>query len=271
MVSMARLSEIVTRAVLRLQPKPMTNSTALCSCKDYQAVLTVLRNARRLLGPSLSAFEGMWPSFYNTMFAGLPNLRRPLGTTSGIHLLIEASGFDPDHDRGRFENFLQQMSETDAITDAVLAENDSQTRELWAIRESVSEYGRVLGPIIAFDIGLPTSGIGMFVDEISNLIRKHWSDARVLCYGHVGDSNLHIVANVPSAGAQQPEHEMDDLVYTMVASAGGTISAEHGIGLLKKPYLDLIRSQAELETMRRIKHALDPYGILNPGKIIDFK
>lgn len=260
---------IITRAVLRLQPKPATLSTALCSCPDYPAVLDVLRNARRLLGPSLTAFEVMWPSFYETMSEGLADLRRPLGGVKGLHVLIESTGFDPAHDRGRFESFLEQLLESGAVSDAVLAETDSQTRDLWAVRESVSEYGRVLGPIIAFDIGLPTTGIGHFVEEVGAAIRQKWADAFVLCYGHIGDSNLHVVAHVPSAGSNQPEHAMDDLVYAMVAAAGGTISAEHGIGLLKKPYLDLTRSETERAVMKRIKHALDPDHILNPGKVFD--
>jgi FAD/FMN-containing dehydrogenase len=259
---------IITRAVLRLQAKPTSVSTALCRCADFEAVLSVLKGARKRLGPSLTAFEVMWPSFYDTMYGGLPQLRRPFGNGGGIHIIVEASGFDPGRDAERFEECLGALVEEGVVDDVIVAASERETRDIWAVRESVSEYGRVLGRIVAFDIGLPTTMIGDFVDAATRELAARWPDVRPLAYGHIGDSNLHLVVNVPSAGDHQPEHEIDDLVYGMAGGAGGTISAEHGIGLVKKPYLGRSRSEAELATMRRLKQALDPRGILNPGKVV---
>ena len=259
---------VITRAVLRLQAKPTSVSTALCRVAEFDAVLALLKGARKRLGPSLTAFEVMWPSFYDTMYGGLPQLRRPLGNAGGIHVIVEASGFDPGRDTERFEECLAGLVEDGVVDDVVVAGSERETREIWAVRESVSEYGRVLGRIIAFDIGLPTTAIGDFVGSATRALTARWPDARVLTYGHIGDSNLHIVVHIPSAGAHQPEHEVDDLVYDMAGAVGGTISAEHGIGTVKKPYLGRSRSEAELATMRRLKLALDPQGILNPGKVV---
>jgi FAD/FMN-containing dehydrogenase len=149
----------------------------------------------------------------------------------------------------------------------VIGASERDAKDLWAIRDSVSEYSRVLGPIIGFDIGLPTALMAAAVARLTGDIRAQWPDARVLCYGHIGDSNLHVVVNVPSAGADQPHHEVDALVYGTVRSLGGTISAEHGIGLIKKPFLSYTRSAEELALMQRLKAALDPRNVLNPGKV----
>ena len=259
---------VITRAVLRLQAKPTTVSTALCRVADYPAVLALLTGARKRLGPSLTAFEVMWPSFYETMYGGLPQLRRPFRTAGDIHVILEASGFDPGRDAERFEECLAALVEDGVLIDVIVAGSERETKEIWAVRESVSEYGRVLGRIIAFDIGLPTTTIGDFVERAIAALTARWPDVRALTYGHIGDSNLHLVVNVPSAGQHQPEHEVDDLVYDMAGAAGGTISAEHGIGTVKKPYLNRSRTPAELATMRRLKQALDPKGILNPGKVV---
>ena len=149
----------------------------------------------------------------------------------------------------------------------MVAASTRDARDLWAVRESVSEYGKLMGPLTAFDVGLPTSRAGQFVDAIEAEFRRRWPDAIVLNYGHIGDSNLHLVANIPSAGDHQPHDAIYDLVYGAVGEAGGTISAEHGIGLMKKPYLPLSRSPEELALMARIRQALDPNGILNTGKV----
>jgi FAD/FMN-containing dehydrogenase len=258
---------IITRAVLRLQAKPLSVATAMCGCPDYDAVIALLKAARAQLGPSLSAFEVMWPSFVDCMTEGLPHLRRPFAQPYGVYVLIEASGFHEAAEAEHLETCLSGLLESGVVSDAVIGASERDAKDLWAIRDSVSEYSRVLGPIIGFDIGLPTALMAAAVARLSDDIRTQWPDARVLCYGHIGDSNLHVVVNVPSAGANQPHHEVDVLVYGTVRSLGGTISAEHGIGLIKKPFLSYTRSAEELALMRRLKAALDPGHVLNPGKV----
>ena len=258
---------VITRAVLRLQAKPISVASAMCGCADFAAVLELLKTARANLGPSLSSFEVMWPSFVDTMTAGLPQLRRPFAQLHGVYVLIEASGFQAGAQAGQLEACLSALLESGVLEDVVIAASERDARDLWAIRESVSEYSRVLGKVIGFDIGLPTSQMGDAVVRIQHQVKAAYPDARVLCYGHVGDSNLHVVVNMPSAGADQPQQEVDDIVYDIVRGIGGTVSAEHGIGLIKKPFLSYTRSPEELTLMRQIKTLLDPRNVLNPGKV----
>ena len=258
---------IITRAVLRLQAKPLSVATAMCGCSDYDAVIALLQAARAELGPALSAFEVMWPSFVDCMTGGLPHLRRPFAQPHGVYVLIEASGFREASEAEHLEACLAGLLESGVLSDAVIGASERDAKDLWAIRDSVSEYSRVLGPIIGFDIGLPTALMAAAVARLEGEVRAQWPDARVLCYGHIGDSNLHVVINVPSAGADQPHHEVDALVYGTVRSLGGTVSAEHGIGLIKKPYLSYTRSAEEMALMRTLKAALDPRNVLNPGKV----
>jgi FAD/FMN-containing dehydrogenase len=260
---------LITRVVLRLQAKPVSTANAICGCPDFTAVIELLKTARAQLGPSLSAFEVMWPGFVDTMSAGLPSLRRPFAQAHGVYVLIEASGFQSgEGESAQLEACLAGLLERGVLGDVVVAASEREARELWAVRESVSEYGRVLGPIIGFDIGLPTAGMGDAVVQVQAEVKAGWPGAHVLCYGHIGDSNLHVVVNVPSAGASQPHAEVDAVVYALVRRLGGTVSAEHGIGLVKKPFIGFTRSVEELELMRRLKAMLDPHQVLNPGKVL---
>ncbi len=258
---------VVTRAVLRLQAKPGAMQSAFCGCLDFDAVRNLLKTTRAKLGPSLTSFEVMWPSFYDFMTSGLPHLRRPFAQSHGCYVLLEASGLDPEQNCKLLQNVLAECLEDGCISDAVIPASERDTKDLWAVRESASEFMRLVGPIAAFDLGLPTSVIGEFVAEIEAAYKNRWPDAIAVCYGHVGDSNLHLLSNIPSAGEHQPYDEILDMVYGATGRAGGTISAEHGIGLLKKPYLSHSRSPEELDLMRRIKRALDPNNILNTGKV----
>jgi FAD/FMN-containing dehydrogenase len=259
---------IITRAVLRLQARPTAIVSAFCGCAGFGEVVSLLKATRARLGPSLSAFEVMWPSFYDFMTAGLPGLRRPFAEPHGAYVLVEASGFDEQRCAVELEAVLGDALQDGFVSDVVLASSQKDATDLWAVRESVSEYNRLMGPLTAFDIGLPTDVIGSFVVQMENAFRARWADAILLSYGHIGDSNLHLVSNIPSAGSDQPHDAITALVYEAVQRVGGTVSAEHGIGLLKKPYLAYSRTPEELALMARIKQALDPNGILNTGKVL---
>ena len=259
---------VITRAVLRLQPRPTSVSTLFFGCRDFDAVLALLSETRSRLGPMLSAFEAMWPNYYDFMCGKLPELRRALAQKHGAYVLLEASGFDPASDAGRIETLMGDLLEAGLIEDGVMASSEKEARQLWAVREAVSEYSRVLGSHTAFDISLPAPAMRAATQEIEALFRGRWPDGVMLVYGHVGDGNLHIVARVPAAGDRQPSQEIANFVYAAVRAAGGSISAEHGIGLMKKPYLGYSRTPEELRLMGILKAALDPLDILNPGKIL---
>lgn len=258
------LMGVVTKAVMRLQPRPTHGATAFCGCADTAAVLALLARARAALGPALISFEVMWPSFYDFMRAGI-EANHPLSGSYGAYVIIEAGGFD-DGLRARLEACLADAMDAGALADAVIAASAREERALWAVREAVAEYARILGPLTAFDVGLPLSQMADAVVRLEAGIAQRWPDARALSYGHMGDSNLHLVVNVPGAGDMQPASAIKAFVYGVIRDLGGTVSAEHGIGAIKRDYLGYSRSQAEITTMRRLKSALDPRGILNPGK-----
>lgn len=207
----------------------------------------------------------MWPSFYDIMQRG-SSAPHPLAGRHGVYVIIEAGGFDPAT-RDRLETCLADAMEAGTVEDAVIAGSLREERALWAVRESVAEYPRILGPITPFDIGIPLDRMADTVATLQARIVARWPDAHALSYGHMGDSNLHLVVNVPSCGTDQPRKEIRAMVYDLTRDVGGTVSAEHGIGTVKRDVMGHSRSAAELATMRTLKAALDPRGILNPGKV----
>lgn len=260
---------VMTRAVLRLHAKPTTVVSALCAVHSVDDLPNFLASIRAELGPLLSSFEVMWPSFYDFMTSRLRNAKTPLTAAHAAYVLLEISGFDPGRDEQRLEECLTGQLDSGKLADAIIAKSGRDIADLWYIREGVSELAALLGSVTSFDIGLPLEACGAFVDMAERQIRSRWPDAIYLAYGHLGDNNLHLVVHVPSAGADQPKADIAHMVYAGVRTSGGTVSAEHGIGLTKKAYLGHARSAEEIATMLRIKRALDPNGILNPGKILE--
>lgn len=256
---------IITRAVLRLQPRPTASATAFCGLPDTAAGLALLRRARAVLGPQLSSFEVMWPRFAHVMSEGA-GLSLPLAGRHGLYVIVEATGFEDTVVREALERLLATAFEEGIVEDAVFAASLREQKALWAVRESVSHYGRILGPLIPFDVGLPLEVMADTVARLEAEIASRWPDAIALTYGHIGDTNLHLVVAIPSAGAEQPVGPVKALVYDIVRQAGGTISAEHGLGAIKGDYLHYSRTEEEIALMRQVKATLDPKGILNPGR-----
>jgi FAD/FMN-containing dehydrogenase len=259
---------IITRVVLKLFPKPRSTMAALCAVPDYAAVLSLLNAARSGLGPLLSAFEVMWPDYWDviTTRAGV---RSPVGTRHGLYVLVEAQGTDEATDAPRFEAWLAELMERGLLSDAAVSQSVAQTRAFWAVRDICSEFGQVLGPHIPYDIGLAVAGMDEFVRRCKAALASGIPGCDSVYYGHIGDGNLHLVSWVPGLSVdQQPKEAMDRIVYGLVREVGGSVSAEHGIGTLKKKWLGHARTEAEIALMRTLKAALDPDGLLNPGKVI---
>ncbi|MGU7768627.1 FAD-binding oxidoreductase [Burkholderia sp. MR1-5-21] len=258
---------VITRVVLRLAPKPGCTMVALCALDSYAALVDLLNAARRGLGPLLSAFEVMWPDYWQTVTQRVPGVRSPFAGEHACYALIEVQGMDPAFDEPRFDAWLERQLEDGVVADAALAQSLADAQAFWGVRDACAEFPQVLGPHEPFDIGLPVAGMDAFVAECGDALRARFPDAIALFYGHIGDGNLHIVACAPGH-TPQPTAEIVRIVYECVRRFGGTISAEHGIGITKKAWLGYTRSDAELALMRRIKRALDPDDLLNPGKVI---
>jgi FAD/FMN-containing dehydrogenase len=258
---------IVTRVVLRLYPRPGSIAAAFCGLADYEAVVRLLKAARAGLGATLSAFEVMWHEFYDCMTTKATGVRAPLTGRHRLYVLMEAHGAT-EADGERLESFLGTMLEQGVIEDAAVAHNTAQIKAFWAIRDAVAEYTTMIGPMVGFDLGLVVNRMDDYVQECRKRVAARWPTAIGHYYGHIGDGNIHVNVHVPGADPQ-PKDEVNDLVYGLVREMGGTVSAEHGIGVTKRKYLPYTRSPEELALMAVIKRAVDPKNILNPGKVIE--
>ncbi|OJF92601.1 FAD-binding oxidoreductase [Pararhizobium antarcticum] len=254
---------IITRAVLRLRPLPAARLTALCAVETYGAVVALLKSAQRDL-PGLSAFEAMWDSYFrfNTEALALSLFENP----PPFAVIIEVDSSGSGEDRERFETFLGTALEDGTIQDALVAQSEKEARIFWSVREGHAMDQRLPG-LVNLDISLPIGQLGDFADDCSAALLQHFPNAHVSFFGHVGDSNLHVAVWKDGIDAHDL-HAIDTIAYGLVRQFKGSISAEHGIGTLKRDFLDHSRSEAEIAVMRRIKQALDPNGILNPGKVL---
>jgi FAD/FMN-containing dehydrogenase len=256
---------IVTQIVLRLFPKPRSSCTGICAVQDYAGVLELLKRARSGFGSLLSAYEVMWPDFYEMGTVGLGR-KPPLELGHGVYVLIETLGTDPQSDQTRYESVIAEAIEAGVVQDAIIAQSQREATELWAVRDSPGEWSKgIHWPQLGFDVSVPTGEIGPLAVEIGAELKRRWPELTAVFFGHVADGNLHV--SVRMSGHSIPELEIEDAVYAIVARRRGSISAEHGIGSLKIPFLHFSRSEAEIALMRAIKQAMDPKGILNPGKL----
>jgi len=257
---------VITRATLKLFPKPRTTQTALCALRNYDAVLQLLSHVRHNLGANLSAFEMMWPDFYERMTSGLAHLTTPLPHGHGAYVLLEAQGTSPSSDQEHFERVLAEALEQSVVEDVVIAQSETDALRLWSVRDASGEFRAVFWPHVGFDVSIPTGDIGRFVQTLKYKLQAQWPEVQTVFFGHAGDSNIHIGVKV--CPGEQPEAQVEQLVYQVVGEWHGSISAEHGIGTLKREFLHHSRTVAEIAAMRAIKSALDPKGILNPGKVL---
>ncbi|WP_322102534.1 FAD-binding oxidoreductase [Paraburkholderia sp. J41] len=258
---------IITRAVLRLRPRAGALATAWCGLPDYAAVTRLLGEAQRRLATGVSAFEVMWPSFVDYMLAHVSTLRSPLDTKHPFYVLLESAGGDGQRHQDAFEDFLADMLEAGVIGNASIAQSQGDAGAFWRIRDATAEFPILMPDLIAFDVSFAIADIGRAAQHCDQALRAAWPGSTVLTYGHLGDGNLHLIVQVPGGGETTAD-AVEALVYGIVREYGGSVSAEHGIGGKKRNVLGHTRSPAELAAMRAIKFALDPHGILNPGKVL---
>jgi len=256
---------IVTKAVLRLRPKPASQNTAFVAVDDFASLPKLLRRVERGLGGTLSAFEVMWDSFYRLVTTEPAKGKPPIPYGHPHYVLIEAMGGDQEADEARFEQVLEGAFEAGEIADAVIAKSQAERDAMWGLRDDVMQFARI-APVFNFDVSLPIVHMESLVSEVRGKVFARWPEAKLMIFGHMGDGNLHFCAGVGDA-SPEVHHEVEDIIYGGVQARGGAVSAEHGIGLEKKAYLSWSRSPAELGLMAAMKRALDPHNILNPGKI----
>jgi len=259
---------IVTRAVLRLRAKPGSSAVALAAADDFSALPRLLRHMERGLSGGLSAFEVMWEDFYRLVTTAPAKGRAPIAYGHSYYVLIEQLGGDEESDAARFERVLGEALEQEIIADAVVAKSQAERTAIWSLRDDVGQCARN-GPFFTFDVSLPIVEMETYVDAVRSGLLARWPHkTTMMVFGHLGDGNLHLI---PSVGDGSPEarRKVEEVVYGALEGRSGSVSAEHGIGLEKRRYLSSSRSETEIALMRRLKLALDPRGILNPGKVFE--
>ena len=257
---------VITRLVLRLREKPRSQDVAIVAVPSFGALTGLLKHIDSTLGGSLSAFEVMWQSFYRLVTSPPARGKAPVSQDHPYYVLIESLGADARLDSERFVAALESALEAKLISDAAVAKSDTDRRAFWALRDDVVQVV-VGGMPVVFDISLPLAAMEQYVDALGRDLKAGIGEHKLWIFGHLGDGNLHVIVQVSPQNYMALRPKIEALVYGPLGNLGGSISAEHGIGLEKKPYLPICRSEGEIAVMRALKAALDPDGILNPGKI----
>lgn len=255
---------VVTRAVLRLFPKPASRQDALVAMDSIENVIGFLGKLQRELAGNLSAFEIMWGAYYRAV-TGDNGHRPPLSRDYRFYVVFQAEGSDPDIDDARFERVLGEALEEGLISDAVIPKSATETRAIWEIRENF-EPALVRPPFYLYDVSLPIRDMAAYVATVEDNVAKRWPDGMCVALGHMADGNLHFFV---APGEDGDHHAASDAcVYEPLRQYGGSVSAEHGIGLEKISWLPHSKSAAEIQLMRTLKRSLDPNNILNPGRVL---
>ncbi len=264
---------VITAASLKLFPRPAEVSTVFAACPSLKAAGELFSRAFEGAGPLLSAFELIPRIAVEFLLAHMPRMRDPLEAPHPWYVLFEVASPLPDGLAERVAMaLLEDALEKGIVADAAVAASEGQARSFWELREAISEVQKFEGGSIKHDVSVPVSSIPTFIAEADAAVEKLIPGARPVPFGHYGDGNIHYNISQPE-GADQAAYlsrweEMSEVVHSIVARFGGSISAEHGIGRMKAHALEGVKSPVELALMRRLKAAFDPRGILNPGKML---
>jgi FAD/FMN-containing dehydrogenase len=247
---------------------------AFCGVGSVSDALRLFELAGRLSGSALTGFELMARLGVDFTIRHIPGVRDPLGAAHPWYVLIDISTFDSQESANRLMYLvMEQAQEAGLIRDAAIAASTAQAQAFWHLRESMSDAQKPEGGSIKHDVSVPVAAIPAFMKAADRAVLKAIPDARICAFGHMGDGNIHYNISQPP-GADKSEfigrwREINHIVHGLVLKFGGSISAEHGIGQLKRDELEAIRPAIEMDLMRRIKTAFDPAGIMNPGKVLN--
>ncbi len=256
---------IVTRVVIRLREAPHGQHTAFGAFASFAQLTRFLRYIDRELGGALCAFEVMWRDYYELVTTPPADNERPVPLAYPNYLLLEALAAGYEGEQDAFEDIMGCALEKGLLADAAIAHSEKDRRAMWRIRDSVDEFFRY-GPAFLYDVSLGIRYMDEYVAKVKAGLSQQWPEHHCFTLGHVGDGNIHFAIAV-GEGGPDAHALVNRCVFEPLAPIGGSVSAEHGIGTEKRDYLTLSRSTVEIDVMRRLKKALDPRGILNPGKV----
>lgn len=264
---------IVTAAVLKLFPQPRTRATALVAVKNPAASVSLLSKLRESCGDRVSGFELMGRICVDLLLRHIPDARDPMPERYPWYVLVELSDSAEGNSlETMLQDALEDAAEGELIDDAVVAASEAQRKALWAMRENIPEAQKIEGVSIKHDVAVPVSRVPELIGLAGDALHKRFPEIRIVAFGHVGDGNIHY--NCSKAERQEAKEffeeapEVNHIVYEVVHSLGGSISAEHGLGVLKRDEIRNYKSEIEMELMRSIKRTLDPHGLMNPGKVL---
>ncbi len=256
---------VITRIVFRLSVEPASHNVALLAVESYADVVRVLDAVRTSLGGNLCGFEVMWNEFYCMATRPEGPQAAPLSREFPFYAIVEAMGSDAERDTTAFTEAMSALTENDLVVDGVVAKSGAEREAIWAIRHEV-EW--LVSDALNFDVSLRVADVGRYVDDIDGRIKAAYPQAFVAAFGHLGDNNIHISV-LPNA--QDADEGVKSHIYEALRPYGGAISAEHGIGIEKRRWLDISRTPQEVALMASLKRSLDPNNVLNPGKVVDVR
>ena len=257
---------IITGAALKLYPDRGETVSALLGIPTAGSAVQILAALRETLADSIEAFELIGQAAFELVERHIPDSKLPFENRFPWYLLIEVS-VDGSHDG--LENALMQCVEQEWVLDAIIGKSEAEAEKFWHMRHSISAAEKREGPMLKHDISVPIGRLEAFLQRSQDLLAESMSNARLVAFGHVGDGNLHYNVHLPGVAVDSDDAaKATALLYDLVNEFGGSFSAEHGIGVLKRDYLQRYRDDVDLGLMRALKKALDPANILNPGKVI---
>ncbi|HXU93561.1 MAG TPA: FAD-binding oxidoreductase [Gallionella sp.] len=262
---------IITAAVLKLFPRPRSVATACVAVRDPAAAVALLAHLRATCGDNISGFEIISRSCLDLVFKNIPDTYEPFASKHEWIVITQlADVLDSPLDAALIAA-LEMFDE--GVVEYTVTLDRERAERWWKLRKNISDAQKIEGISIKHDVSVPISRVAEFIAQASAALRNAWPGIRIVAFGHLGDGNIHYNASMPDAAQntafiEQYEQDVNSIVYKVVARLDGSISAEHGLGQLKRDEITRYKSPLELELMRSIKHALDPHGLMNPGKVI---
>ncbi|SOE23199.1 FAD/FMN-containing dehydrogenase [Spirosomataceae bacterium TFI 002] len=259
---------VITKAVLRLQQKPKSRNSVFVAFKDFDKVVAFLKFMDAGLAGILSGYELLWELNFKAMTSPSTNIPKPLPYGYKYYVLLETLGSNYAKDQQRLEELLEEAILEEVVLDATIAQSEQHLELFWKIREDVDILVSQCNNVQHFDVSLPVPDIGAYVDGVFEALENMDEVEKYFAHGHVADGNIHFMIG-KNNNSQDLISKINEIIYSPLKALGGSVSAEHGIGIHKKPYINICRSSEEIHLMQSLKVALDPKGILNRGKIID--